>query len=81
MTGYKQDEDVAIHGITIYSKVSLLTTKANSALDDQYTLPYMLSCCAAADEFAIDVSCNHTNYILSHSPHEQVCILMKVSLH
>ena len=42
MTGYKQDEDVVKHGITIHSKDSLLTTKANSALDDQLYSPYLL---------------------------------------
>ena len=39
VTGYKQDEDVVKHGI---SKDSLLTTKANSALDDQLYSPYLL---------------------------------------
>ena len=29
VTGYKQDEDVVKHGITIHSKDSLLTTKAH----------------------------------------------------
>ena len=58
VTGYKQDED----DFTIYSKDSLLTTKANS-LDDQLysshlqhlwrTGAAMLAYCADEDEFDV----------------------------
>ena len=57
VTGYKQDED----DFTIQSKDSLLTTKANSSLDDQLysshllrlwrTGAAMLAYCADEDEF------------------------------
>ena len=59
VTGYKQDED----DFTIHSKDSLLTTKANSSLDDQLysshllrlwrTGAAMLAYCADEDEFDV----------------------------
>ena len=59
MTGYKQDED----DFTIHSKDSLLTTKANSSLDDQLYFSHllrlwrtgaaMLAYCADEDEFDV----------------------------
>ena len=62
-TCYKQDEDVVFHDITILSKDSLLTTKANSALDDQLysshllrlwrTDTALLSYCADEDVFIV----------------------------
>ncbi|KAL5515577.1 hypothetical protein EMCRGX_G000762 [Ephydatia muelleri] len=65
VTGYKQDED----DFTIHSKDSLLTTKANSSLDDQLysshllrlwrTGAVMLAYCADKDEF--DPSSMHFN--------------------
>ena len=57
VTGYKQDED----DFTIHSKDSLLTTKANSSLDDQLYYSHLLrlwrtGAAMLADEDEFDVS-------------------------